>query len=278
MRIRRGLFHLLAITSLLAVNLTFASTVLAAQPAATLEQCRNGLATAPNDCLGTLGGNAGWVSGNVGQSQAHLVEGYSIPYRAILTDLPLNTSITLVLGYDIKHSDKNAIDYLTQYQRLEPHAQFGHPAEVVNPTSGVSGVNATIDTTPIDPPSSLNSPVAGQPTTSFNNLVASEGQAKAVMTLFGGQFDGPEANKFQYVSQGSLTAAQSETTISVTFKALSSTVVLAWGGHIASRLDWGFTNGVPNSAGGVSGGGSRLRGGCSSWVPGPPARSSSRSC
>ena len=27
----------------------------------------------------------------------------------------------------------------------------------------------------------------------------------------------------------------------------------AWGGHIGSRLDWGFTNGVPNSAGGISG-------------------------
>ncbi len=31
------------------------------------------------------------------------------------------------------------------------------------------------------------------------------------------------------------------------------TAVLSWGGHIGSRQDWGFTNGVPNSAGGISG-------------------------
>jgi len=110
----RKLLRLLAITSLLATNLAVAPAVLAAPPAVSLEQCRNGAASTPNDCL-ALGGSSGWVSGNVGAQQGHLAEGYSIPYRAILTDLPAATEVTLVLGYDIKHSGAHALDYLTHY-------------------------------------------------------------------------------------------------------------------------------------------------------------------
>jgi hypothetical protein len=43
-----------------------------------------------------------------------------------------------------------------------------------------------------------------------------------------------------------------EQQISVTFTANSATPVLSWGGHIASRLDWGCS-GAPQSASGISG-------------------------
>jgi hypothetical protein len=76
------------------------STVVAAPPGISLEQCRNGSAASPNDCE-ALGSGTGWVSGNVGASQGHLLEGYSIPYRAVMTNLPLGTTIEMVLGYDI---------------------------------------------------------------------------------------------------------------------------------------------------------------------------------
>ena len=46
----------------------------AVQPAINLDQCRNGAASTPNDCK-DLGGSSGWVNGNVGASQAHMVEG-----------------------------------------------------------------------------------------------------------------------------------------------------------------------------------------------------------
>jgi hypothetical protein len=196
------------------------------------------------------------VNGNVGASQAHLVEGYSIPYRAVLTDLPTDgTTITIVLGYDIKHSDKHAIDYITHYDRLEPHSPFGHTAEAVDPTDGIAGLSeAVFDTTAVDPPDTTASPVAGQPLTSFDALIASEGAGAAVVSIFGGNFSGPLADQFKYLVNGDLTAAQSETTFSLTFQATSPTVVLAWGGHIASRVDWGYaTDGTPLSAGGVSG-------------------------
>ena len=90
------------------------------QPAANLDQCRNGAPETPNNCL-DFGGSAGWVNGNAGETNAHYTEGLSIPYRAELTNLPTDgTVITLTLGYDIKHSGRHAIDFLTHYQRLLP--------------------------------------------------------------------------------------------------------------------------------------------------------------
>jgi hypothetical protein len=217
---------------------------LAAGPSADLDQCRNGSATAPNNCE-ALGGGIGWVNGNVGSSGAHFLEGYSIPYRVVMKDLPVNTSITLTLGYDITHSGKHALDFLTHFNRLQPHAQFGHAAESISPLSGISGVSATIGTFAIPAPISpatppCASPALGQPTTRFNSLPAGE----RLMTLYGGTI-----SAIAYVTEGCLTDSQAETQIAVTFTVNSATAVLAFGGHIASRADWG--NG--NSAGNISG-------------------------
>ena len=225
-------------------NLVAEASFTDGQPAASIEQCRNGASGTPNNCL-DLGGSAGWVNGNAGGSNSHYVEGLSIPYRTIMTDLPTGTSVELILGYDIKHSDTHAIDYLTHFDRLEPHTPFGHSAESIDPTNGVSGLSGTTTTFPIPAPSSAGSPVLGQPATSFNSLPASE----RLMTLYGGTITG-----MSYVSEGSLTASQSETQIKVIFTPDSETAVFAWGGHIASRLDWGYdSDGVPLSAGGISG-------------------------
>ncbi|HSF62685.1 MAG TPA: hypothetical protein VLA69_13385, partial [Gaiellaceae bacterium] len=207
--------------------------------AANLDQCRNGANTSPANCV--VGDpNVGWVNGNAGASNSHYVEGYSIPYRATMTEIPTATPITITLGYDIKHSGKHALDYLTHFDRLEPHSPFGHGAESVVPLSGVSGVSTTVSEFDIPAPSSAGSPVVGQPTSSFNALPAAERR----MTLYGGTITG-----ISYTSQGDPNAAQAETQIAVEFTADSTTAVLAWGGHIAKSTDWG----AGNSAGAISG-------------------------
>jgi hypothetical protein len=210
-----------------------ATAVLAAPPKITLDQCRNGSASNPNDCI-QLGGSSGWVNGNVGAQQGHLLEGWSIPYRVRITDAEVGVETTIDIGYDIKHSGKNAIDFLTHYDRLDPAhlGFFGHDPELVDPTSGVNVLTNTVDTHLIPAPNSAGSPVAGQPTTRYNQLLA-QNAAQLEMTLFGG-----DITDIQYVSQGSLAAAQAETVIRVTFELDSSTAVLAWGGHIARGLDW----------------------------------------
>ncbi|MBK8923534.1 MAG: hypothetical protein IPM81_18880 [Saprospirales bacterium] len=205
---------------------------LLAPPAADLDQYRNGPFDNPiNICTN-------WVNGNAGEQNSHYIEGWSIPYRCVMTNLPLNTSITLTLGYDIKNGGKHAIDYLTYFHRMTPHDIFCGNAHVVQEC--VTPATGAFSTFLIPAPSSAGSPVAGMPTNSFNALPAGERR----MRLYGGIID-----TIYYGTQGSLGANQAETTIKVVFRATSADAVLAWGGHIASRLDWGLNN----SASGISG-------------------------
>ena len=216
-------------------------------PAVNLDQCRNGESTTPNDCFdfGASQGSFGWVNGNAGPEHSHYAEGHSIPYRARMTELPVGGTVVIELGYDIKHGGKHALDFLTHYQRLLPHGGFGHTPEVVTPFdilgNGVQGVSSTFSEHPIPVPvpDFHGSPVAGQPAARFNSLPAGE----RVMTLWGGTIE-----DIQYGTNGDLTAAQSETTILITFTptsdangngAKTTTAVLAWGGHIARTADWG---------------------------------------
>src|SRR5512142_55931 len=106
------------------------------QPAANLDQVRNGPSTAPLS-------PAAWVNGNVNSSQAHFIEGYSIPYRVVMTNLTVGVPIQLQIEYDTKHSGGHAIDFMTYFDNLEPHSVWGHPAEVIDPLLGLSGVPNT---------------------------------------------------------------------------------------------------------------------------------------
>ncbi|MGV3585866.1 MAG: T9SS type A sorting domain-containing protein [Adhaeribacter sp.] len=203
-----------------------------------MEQIRNGSASSPVN-------PAQWQNGNAGNQTAHYAEGHSIGYRALLTGLPVGETVTLTLGYDITHSSKNAIDFLTHYDRLQPHGQFFHTQEVVNPTLGTSFANGATTPTTIEIPRPYN----GNPTPAgdaYDDIAAD----KRVMTMWGGNLTG-----IAYVSPFANTSlAQAEQRLTVTFEVTSASAVLAWGGHIASRLDWGFTTGgVPLSAGGISG-------------------------
>jgi len=212
-------------------------------PAASLEQIRNGASSNPTD-------PAQWQNGNAGNQTAHYVESHSIGYRALLTNLPANTQVTLILGYDVRHSSKNAIDFLTHYDRLEPHGQFGHDAEEVDPTIGTSFAEGSGFSVYEIPRPEENITVNGKeiPGDVWDALPAVE----RLMTLWGGTID-----NIQYVTPGAdLSEAQSEQRIIVTFttNATGGSAVLAWGGHIANRRDWGYdANNVPLSAGGISG-------------------------
>jgi len=195
-----------------------------APPKADLDQVRNGSFDAPID-------PPDWVNGNAGASNAHYFEGQSIPYRLKLSNISVGGHIA-VIEWDIKHSSVNAIDYITYYDRI---------AENVLPCLGVAGCNpGTFTTFPIPAPGSVASPVAGQPTASFNALPAGE----KVMTIYNGTITG-----LVYLSEGNLNAAQASTRMQITFNATSPTVVIAWGGHIAAAGDWG----AGHSAAGISG-------------------------
>jgi hypothetical protein len=226
-------------------------------PKIDLDQLRNGGNSGPPP-----GTSTSWVNGNLGSANSHYREGYSVPYRARLNNIPTTTTITVVFAFDIKHSGRNALDYLTYYRRNQPHTGWTpeHLEEAVNPLDGAQGSYVTPPTyAPIPCPtinaSYIPATPSPQPSTSCNTLppVTDPGGLPAGrqhdMTIWNGTID-----SIRYVVEGDLNASQSEARIKVSFRATSSDVVLAWGGHIGSRIDWGYdADGVPRSAGGISG-------------------------
>lgn len=245
-----------ALTSL-TLSVTLVVPALAA-PSASIEQARNGPASA------TVTPDPEWATGNAGASNSHYLESHSLAYRTVMGGLPTDgTVIELIIGYDVKRRGSYAIDYLTHYQRLLPHVLFAHQGpEVFDPLSGVVGVGPEISSAPIplptrnlvvDPDGSDPDPPMAQPSSSMASLPAAE----RAMTLYGGTL-----LDVSYVTEAdpALAVKSSETQVKVRFTASSPTAVLAWGGHLACRWDWGFNDdGTPRSAGGISGSSYHMR-------------------
>ena len=208
-----------------------------------LFQARNGAPTLPTDPVD-------WVKGNVGSANSHYIEGYSIPYRIVMSGLGAG-SHKLIIEWDVTQSGKHAVDYLTHYNRLLPHNYFPSHAqpERIDVLNGLSGTYSSPQTFPIPAPSSAGSPVPGLPTTSFNSLPSAE----RVMTIWNGTI-----TNMAYLSEGNPSLAAASTQMLIEFTSgvgSAGTVVIAWGGHIGTTLDWG-TN---NSATGINGSSYHLR-------------------
>jgi hypothetical protein len=159
---------------------------------------------------------ASWVNGNLGASKAIYHEGDSIPYRLVFGSLPLTTHV-VTIQWDTTKGGKHALDYLTTYDYRVSGPQ-------PTPCAGVTGCNPLSFTThaiPVDP----------------NVSGAGVTQAAGVFTLFGGTI----TNVSGYTLSGSY-AGDSSTAITVTFDASVANPVLAWGGHISTRVDWGAGN------------------------------------
>ena len=205
-----------------------------------LDQVRNGRGSAPEN-------PAGWVNGNAGASNAHFVEGWSIPYRVNITDLAIG-SHSLDIEWDIRHSGANAIDFVTNFDLINYPApsshlfNFGHGPETINPLTEVG--TWVSGTSSIIPAPSLP---AGAVTT-YHGLVMAYSNASG------------DANKFSIwngnitnmvlVTEGNLGAQQSATRMRIFFTNTDEDVIISWGGHIAKGEGvWG----VGNSASAVEG-------------------------
>lgn len=154
---------------------------------------------------------ASWQNGNLNDNQATYFEGDSVPYRMKFDNLATGggNPHTVTIEWDTTKSGKHALDYLTSYDRTTSP----------NPCAGVSGCAGPADTETIPTdPNALN-------------------QQAGVFSLFGGTITGVSG----YTVTGSY-AGDSSTKITITFTATNANPVLAWGGHIATRADWGATN------------------------------------
>jgi len=219
-----------------------------------LDQVRNGSGTSPVVPPAV----APWVNGNAGASNAHFAEGWSIPYRCVITDLAAGNH-SIDIEWDTRTSGASAIDFVTNYDLLDfapgSHVlNFNHVQEVLNPIAE-AGTWVDGTSTDIPVPNFLNA-AAGLLTTltNYRNSVMAvsnpSGLAKK-FSIWNGSITG-----MNYIAQGSVTASSASSSLRIFFTSTvpagqsTGTVIIAWGGHIAKGPGvWGDGN----SAGNING-------------------------
>jgi hypothetical protein len=201
-----------------------------------LEQCENGT-SGVGDCTGSA-----WITGALNSNKALYREGDFVPLRVEITGLSVGTDYTLRIGYDAVENDLHGYDYLGSFDASE-----NAPGQSVVPCDGIAGTAGPhacgTGSTP-GAPSTLAVP------TDTNTQFPSGSQVPGVFSAWGGQL-----KHAGYVSPTPIdvtTTGNVAREIDVTFTADGDTVVLAWGGHIASSLDWGAGNTYVGSKSGAS--------------------------
>ena len=234
-RFRRPGIRFAAIASLV---LAFAVPMLASnsaravsKPSVSLEQCANLTTTCDSDANA-----AQWQNGNLNEQNSEYAEGDSVPYRALFTGLTVGQTYMTTIEWESTKTFHHAIDYLTTFNRTELTAMA---------CAGVScgGTNNSVSI-PLDPNVSAEgvAQIGSQVMRGYGASFPADG---AVITntgnLCGTSSCTITKNPSSYVLSGPYTDS-SQTRFNVYFTATHTTAVLAWGGHIASRLDWGSGN------------------------------------
>ena len=221
---RRTTFVLVALLALAFALALVPGGASAAPPptgSADLDQCANGSLSAPT--VPACNPNE-WVNGNLGASKAHYLEGDSIPYRMKFGSLATGAFLhSVTIEWDTTKSSKHALDYLTSFDRTVTTA---------NPCVGVAGCSLAVFDTEAIPKDPQVDNGAGSPIT----------QLPGVFTLFGGtitSISGPPAYTYH---DGAGFVGDKSARIQINFTTTVANPVLAWGGHIATRQNWGATN------------------------------------
>lgn len=200
----------------------------AVKPSAELEQCANKGTTCDSSH------SSQWQNGNLGENQAHYAEGESVAYRSVITNLSAGQTYKVDLEWDSTATGHHAIDYITSFDRTETTA---------DPCAGVtcSASSATLGI-PVDPHVTAAgvTQLGSQVITAYGATFPMSGASVAnTGDLCGTATCSIASNPGVYTLTGTY-ASSSQTGVSVYFTASSPTVVLAWGGHIAARTDWGI--------------------------------------
>jgi uncharacterized repeat protein (TIGR01451 family) len=221
---RRKLAALVSTAGLLCTLTLTAGFALAAggNPSASLDQCANDQAPSPssNGCNSSA---TQWVNGNLGASKSVYNEGDSIPYRLTFLNLSTSGSHNVKIEWDTTKSGKHALDYLTTYTAsvLNANACLG-----ITQSPACTSAASTFPI-PKDPQVDPGTP---------SGTGAIGGQPGGNFTIYGGNITGVSAYSY---SNGTGFVGDKSASLVITFTASVANPVIAWGGHIATRLAWG---------------------------------------
>jgi uncharacterized repeat protein (TIGR01451 family) len=175
-----------------------------------------------------------YVNGNLGQSKALYLEGDSIAGRVVLDQAVAGHVYEITIGWDAVVSGKNALDYL---------ATHNYSVTLADPCEG----GALCE--PGSPNHSMDIPPDTRMQRGRDNTPGTEDDVPQVpgeFLVWGGEI--LSVGDYTYPPDFDYSGSQ-EVSLTLRIEAQGSPVVLAWGGHIASRLDWGNENGVVNLSG-----------------------------
>lgn len=198
-----------------------------------------------NNCTGSA-----WVHGNAGHSNSFYREGDFVPMRAIVTNLEAGHIYTLRLGYDAVRGGLHAYDYLGSVDGSIHPGQVIDPCLDSPPTAGTHRCGES--------PSRLLVPKDTH--THFPPLLGGS-QEDGYFTAWGGILEHAAYHYCTLAESASHAcgpiglpgqASYVPREIDVRFEAAGNTVVLAWGAHIASVLDWGVGRTFINAGSGSS--------------------------
>lgn len=193
---------------------------------ANLDQCANGPLGSEIMCTGDA-----WENGNLNENKAHYFEGEAVAYRLRLSGISTTGTHRVTIEWDTTEQAKHAIDYLTSFDYSETGA---------NPCSGVSDCDPTVFSTYAIP----EDPWVTRGQDGIPGTADDIPQIPGDLTIFNGNI----LSVGGYVRSGTYDGS-SQTGIQIEFTASTANPVIAWGGHISTRLDWG----VGNSAIAISG-------------------------
>ena len=228
----RSVVAALALLALLALPGSARTQTRAASVGTTLDQCQN-TPSGIGDCTGSY-----WITGNLNPNNSLYREGDFIPFRSVITSLVAGRTYSLRIGYDAVDKGLHAYDYLGSVDGSE-----SAPGQQVVPCYGVAGTAGLHACG--NGPSTLAVP---KDTDTTFPSGASQGPG-------GFSAWGATLTNAAYVNPSPIGVGTSGTVarrIDVTFTAAGDTVVLAWGGHIASTLDWGAGRTFISAASGSS--------------------------
>ena len=203
----------------------------AVRPSVALDQCSNLTTTCDS------AHSANWQNGNLGTSNSDYAEGESVAYRSVITGLTVGQTYFLNLEWDsTENGGHHAIDYLTSFDRTETTAD---PCAGVTCAGGTSQLAIPIDSRVT---SAGVTQLGSQHITAYGATFPAGGASVANSgNLCGTATCTIAANPSAYGFTGDFTGG-SQTSTRVFFTATNATAVIAWGGHIARRQDWGSGN------------------------------------
>ena len=163
-------------------------------------------------------GSTGWSTGN---NNGPFFEGQTVPYRTHIQNLVSSNEYSITIQWDTTKSSKHAFDYLETYNAT---------IKAADPCASLTGLPAGLCSSSTTWPIPADGFMQSQTAWIANSGVQDAGN----FTMFGGEITGVSG----YTDPASYTSDTS-TSITIFFTANSTDIVLAWGGHIAERKDWG---------------------------------------